>query len=263
MSAKLPISVFIIALNEGDRIANTIDSVRDWVDEIIVIDSGSSDNTVAISEQAGARVIFNPWPGYGPQKRFGEDQCRNDWLLNLDADEIISDALKAEIQALFARGEPPFRGYTMPIVEIMPGRSKPGLLAHKIVAIRLYDKKHGRFSDSTVHDTVRMEKGATGALRHIVEHRSSRGIAHTLDKINRYSTMQADNLIARGKPLAFAHARLLTEFPVSFFKAYILRGYFSCGWQGFSNAMVYAFSRFVRVAKYLEWEDRNNRSREQ
>ncbi|MEP2437055.1 MAG: glycosyltransferase, partial [Roseibium sp.] len=83
MTRHLPISVFIIAKDEADRIGRTITSVRDWVDEVIVIDSGSSDGTVAVAEQLGARVLENAWPGYGPQKRFGEDQCRNDWLLNL------------------------------------------------------------------------------------------------------------------------------------------------------------------------------------
>ncbi len=90
MTDRLPLSVFIIARDEADRIARPIESVIGWVDEVIVIDSGSTDETVAVAEQLGARVIRNDWPGYGPQKRFGEDQCRNDWLLNLDADEEVT-----------------------------------------------------------------------------------------------------------------------------------------------------------------------------
>ena len=90
MTDKLPLSVFIIAVNEADRIALTINSVRDWADEVIVIDSGSTDDTVAVAESHGARVVFNEWNGYGPQKVFGETLCRNDWLLNLDADEEVT-----------------------------------------------------------------------------------------------------------------------------------------------------------------------------
>ena len=104
MTARLPLSVFIIARDEADRIAQTIRSVRDWVDEVIVVDSGSVDATVAVAEAEGARVVFNAWPGYGPQKRFGEDQCRNDWLFNLDADEVVTPGLADEIRALMGSG---------------------------------------------------------------------------------------------------------------------------------------------------------------
>src|SRR5438132_13638376 len=98
---RLPISAFIIAKNEADRIARAILSVRDWVDEVIVIDSGSTDNTVALSESLGARCMFNAWSGFGPQKVFGETQCRNKWLLNLDADAELTPACAAELKALF------------------------------------------------------------------------------------------------------------------------------------------------------------------
>jgi glycosyltransferase involved in cell wall biosynthesis len=245
------ISVFIIALNEADRIADTIESVRGWVDEIIVIDSGSDDDTVKVAEKHGARVIYHPWQGYGMQKRFGEEQCRNDWVLNLDADEIVSASLKQEIlQALPATTH---AGFMMNIVEILPGRSEPGIGAHVTRAVRLYRKSCGRYSDSTVHDRVHMTSGTIGELSAIVEHRSSRGLTHSLDKINRYSTMQANDMIQKG--MALPYLRLITEFPVAFLKAYLLRGYALKGTQGFTNAMVYAFSRFIRIAKYLEKRD--------
>lgn len=253
---KLPISVFLIAVNEGDRIGHSIRSVRGWVDEVIVIDSGSTDDTVKVSEASGARVIFNAWPGYGPQKRFGEDSCRQDWLINIDADEVISDALREEIQALFAQGTPPQGGYFMDIVEILPGDAVPRPLAHRVRAVRLYDRRCGRFRDSTVHDTVVMDKGGTGVLRGIVEHRSSRGFAHSVEKINRYSTMQAADLVRKGG-LPFFMLRLLIEFPIGFFKAYILRLYCLKGTYGFINAMNYAFSRFLRLAKVWEAQRRN------
>src|SRR3712207_9123950 len=96
-AAPLPLSVFIIAHDEADRIGDTIRAVRDLTDDLLVVDSGSTDGTQAAAEALGARVIFNPWPGYGPQKRFAEDRCRHDWLLNLDADEPVPPAPKAEI----------------------------------------------------------------------------------------------------------------------------------------------------------------------
>ena len=254
---KLPLSVFIIAVDEGDRIARSIDSVKEWVDEVIVVDSGSKDDTVAVSEAAGARTLYHAWPGYGEQKRFGEDQCRNDWLLNIDADEVIGATLAQEIQALFSNGKPRHDGYWMDIAEILPGETKPRRVAHRVHAIRLYDRRNGRFHDSTVHDSVLMQSGTTGKLAHIVEHRSSRGFAHSIAKINRYSTMQADNLVTR-KAAAFGLAvRLVFEFPIGFFKAYFLRGYCLMGVYGFINSVNYGFSRFLRLAKF--WEARKNK----
>ena len=249
---KLPLSVFIIAVDEGDRIGRTIASVREWVDEVIVIDSGSKDDTVAVSGAAGARVIYNNWPGYGEQKRFGEDQCRNDWLLNIDADEVISEKLAEEIKALFASGLPTHAGYSMDIVEILPGEKTPGWFAHKVRAIRLYDRRAGRFDASTVHDSVHMKSGTVGRLTHIVEHRSSRGFAHTIAKINRYSTMQAENMAARNARPVLLGLRIVLEFPIGFFKAYILRGYCLKGFYGFINSVNYGYSRFARLSKYWE-----------
>ena len=104
LERRLPLSCFIIAVNEADRIAPVIESVVGWVDEVVVIDSGSTDGTQDLAEKLGARVIHHAWPGFGPQKRYGEDQCRNDWVLNLDADEVMSEELIREIIALFAEG---------------------------------------------------------------------------------------------------------------------------------------------------------------
>ena len=100
MNNKLPISCFIIAKNEADRISKTIESVIDIVDEVIVIDSGSTDGTQNLVKELGCKVFFNKWKRFGPQKRFGED-CKNEWLLNLDADEYLSDEIKSEILQTF------------------------------------------------------------------------------------------------------------------------------------------------------------------
>lgn len=250
MSSTLPVSVFIIAHNEADRIALTIDSVRGFADEVIVIDSGSTDDTVARAEKLGARVLFNAWNGYGLQKRFGEEQCRNRWLLNLDADEEITPALATEIRALFASGEPPLAGYILRIRDLLPGETQLAPLAHTNYAVRLYNRDKARFSDSPVHDTVQIMQGDTRMLDAPVLHRSFRNIAHALEKMNYYTTMQADNL--RRKGMKFPMLRLLTEFPVAFFKGYILRGYIMRGRRGLIYAVIYAFTRFVRIAKYLE-----------
>lgn len=250
MSGVLPLSVFIIACNEGDRIATTIRSVKGWVDEIIVVDSGSTDNTVSVSEAEGARVIYHAWVGYGLQKRFAEEQCRNHWLLALDADEEITSELAQEISQLFAAGEPAHTGYVLRIRDLLPGETTLAPLAHTNYVLRLYDRRRARFSESPVHDSVQLYEGDAVMLKHPVLHRSFRSLSHAVAKLNAYSDVQAENL--RKKGLAFAPLRLLIEFPVAFFKGYIIRGYILRGARGFSFAMLYAFIRFLRIAKYLE-----------
>jgi glycosyltransferase involved in cell wall biosynthesis len=250
MQPKLPISVFIITHNEADRIGVTLKSVCDWVDELVVIDSGSSDNTVEIAESFGAQTFFNAWNGYGLQKRFGEDKCRNRWLLNLDADEEITPELADEIQQIFAAGKPAFAAYRIPVRDLLPGETELARGAHTNNCIRLYNREHARFSDSPVHDSVIVQRGKVGALMRPALHRSFRSLAHAIDKMNAYSTAQAKHLYKRG--MLLPRFRLVIEFPVSFFKAYILRLYCLRGMRGLTYAFVYAFGRMTRIAKYLE-----------
>src|SRR5688572_2895484 len=103
MSAPaLPLSVFIIARNEADRLGETLRAVRGLTDDLVVVDSGSTDGTQVLAESLGARVVHHDWAGYGPQKRFAETLCRHEWLLNLDADEVVPPDLSAEIASLLA-----------------------------------------------------------------------------------------------------------------------------------------------------------------
>ncbi|NBO19120.1 MAG: glycosyltransferase family 2 protein [Proteobacteria bacterium] len=255
MPTPLPISVFIITLNEADRLATTILSVRGWVDEVVVIDSGSTDNTLEVAASLGAKIGFHPWRGYGPQKRYAEGECKNRWLMNLDADEEVSPALAAEIQAMFAAGGPQEAGYLLRIRDLLPGEKSLSRFAHTNFVLRLYDRTQGSFSDSPVHDSVQMAHGAaTRILDNAVLHRSYRSWAHVIEKMNHYTSMQAENL-RKKKGMRFAHARLITEFPFAFFKDYCLRGYALRGWRGFINSVLYAFGRFTRIAKYLELRD--------
>ncbi|CTQ61957.1 glycosyltransferase family 2 protein [Roseibium album] len=254
MTNRLPLSAFIIARNEADRISRPIRSVIDWVDEVIVIDSGSTDDTIAVAEKLGARIVHKDWQGYGPQKRCGEDQCRNDWLLNLDADEEVTEDLATEIRAKFSDNS--YRdadGWRIMIRDMYAHETEPAPWAYGYNQIRLYDRRKGRFSDSSVHDTVRPVDGATIAnLSGIMAHRSIRSLDFQVGKYNRYSGMQVEDMRTRGRKLP--RSRLLTEFPVSFFKAYFVRKYRKYGWWGFILSMNYAHARFLRVAKAYEAE---------
>lgn len=251
-----PLSIFIIAQNEADRIGRTIEAARALSDDIVLVDSGSTDGTQALAESLGARVVFNAWPGYGRQKRFAEELCRHDWLLNLDADEVVPPDLAAEIAALFAGGLPPRDAYKVRIAEIFPGEGAPHRFAYALAPVRLYRKSKGRYSPSPVHDRVDLAPDArVGRLRGTVHHFSVRSLGEQMDKLNAYSDAQADDLDARGGTLSVF--RLVAEFPANFLKAYIGRRHALRGIYGFMTAMNYAFYRYLRVAKH--WERRLQR----
>ncbi|MCJ2069198.1 glycosyltransferase family 2 protein [Methylobacterium sp. J-030] len=250
-AGPLPLSIFVIAYNEADRIGATLRAVRDLTDDLVVVDSGSTDGTQALAQSLGARVIHNPWPGYGPQKRFAEEQCRHVWLLNLDADEVVPADLSRQIRALFAAGEPRRPAWRIGIAEIFPGEARPHPLAYTLTPVRLYRKDRGRYAASPVHDRVALEPGVTpGRLRGVIHHFSVRSLGDQLDKLNRYSDQQADDLEARG--VVIPRWRVFVELPGNFLKAYLGRRHFVRGTYGFLTAMNYAISRHLRIAKHVE-----------
>lgn len=253
MTAKLPISVFIIAKNEADRIGATIASVREWIDEVVVVDSGSTDGTMEVAQHAGADIVaFNEWKGYGPQKIYSEKLCKNQWLLNLDADEEISPTLRDEILAEFANGAPSENtAYKLRCVIMFAHQSKPSFGAFVNDPIRLYNIKTASFRDSTVHDSVVPQPGVVlKKLKGDVFHRSFRNMEHMVAKLNNYSTMQAADLFARGKKTSVLRA--LVEPYLMFFKFYILRRHFVYGFFGLTASRNYAHYRFLRLAKLRE-----------
>lgn len=254
----LPLSIFIIARNEVDRIGATIRAVRDLSDDIVVVDSGSTDGTQEAAAALGARVIVNPWPGYGLQKRFAEEQCRHGWLLNLDADEVVTPQVHAAIRALFAGAAPAPGGYRIGISETFPGEELPHPWAYTLRPVRLYHISVGRYAASPVHDRVEMQPGApVGLLEGRIAHYSVRSLGDQLVKLNAYADQQVDDLIARGEHVT--RARMVLEFPANFIKAYVGRRHFVRGSYGFMTAMNYAFFRYLRAAKY--WERRLDRRR--
>jgi glycosyltransferase involved in cell wall biosynthesis len=192
--SPLPLSIFIIARDEADRIGATIVAVRSLTDDLVVVDSASKDATRQVAASLGARVIVNEWPGYGPQKRFAEDQCRHNWVLNIDADEVVPPDLAAEIRALFAPGQPPADGYEIRIAEIFPGEGRPHRLAYSLAPVRLYRRDRGRYVDSRVHDRVAFVADAKiGRLKGIVHHFSVRSLGDQIIQLNAFAEQQADH----------------------------------------------------------------------
>jgi glycosyltransferase involved in cell wall biosynthesis len=245
----MPLSCCIIAQDEGDRIERCILAVRDIADEIVVVDSGSTDDTVAKAKLLGAKVFFNAWDGYGPQKRFAEDCAQHDWILNLDADEVVTEPLAREIAALMRSPAGLLPAYRFRQVTVYPGKERPRLWADFHNYVRLYDRRLVRFRQSRVHDTVDTGEFPVGQLDGIALHYSWRTLDHVAAKLEKYTDLQAKEL---KKPRFLVLLRLPFEYPLLFFRYYVLRRNFTGGWLGLRIAHEIAKARFRRLFKILK-----------
>lgn len=245
---SVPLSCCIIAKNEGDRIAACIAAVRDLAHEIVVVDSGSTDDTVAQAEAMGAKVFFRAWDGYGPQKRFAEDCAAHDWILNLDADEVLTEGLRDEIRALL-QSPPAHAAYRIKLVQVAPGRTRARLWADFHNYVRLYDRRRVRFRESLVHDTVDTRDEPVGQLRGQALHFSNRSLEHVRRKLDRYTALQAKEL--RKSPLVVV-IRLPFEYPLVFIRYYLLRRNFTDGLFGLQISHLAAQTRVRRLLRILQ-----------
>lgn len=244
---RVPLSCTIVAKNEADRIGRCISAIKDICDDIVVIDSGSTDATVAIAEALGARVFFRAWDGFGPQKRYGEDVALYDWILNLDADEVVSRALANEISALLS-GPPELQAYRFKQVTVYPGQQRPRLWADYHNYVRLYDRRAARFRDSLTHDTVDLKGLAAGQLHNTALHFSFRSLDHVARKLEFYTDLQALEIT---KPRWQLHLRRPFEYPILMFRYYVLRRHFTGGLYGLKAAHTFAAGRARRIGKFL------------
>ncbi len=244
----MALSCCIIAHNEGDRIARCIEAVHGIVDEVVVVDSGSTDDTVAKAKALGAKVFFNAWDGYGPQKRFAEDCASNDWILNLDADEIVTPELARDIAALMRSPAGLLPAYRFRQVTVYPGQERPRLWADYHNYVRLYDRRRVRFRQSRVHDTVDTGDFPVGQLEGIALHYSWRTLDHVRAKLESYTDLQAKEI---KKPRWLILMRLPFEYTIIFFRYFILRRNFTGGWFGLRVAHEIAKARFRRLIKIL------------
>lgn len=244
MSPARPLTACIITLNEEAQIADCLRSL-DFCDEIIVVDSHSTDRTREIAASLGARVIERDWPGYRSQKQFAVDAATHDWVLSLDADERLSPELAADIRRLRETPAGSEVGYRMPRMTryfgewIRHGDWYPDRL------LRLFDRRHCKFGGHEVHEKVEAD-GPLGALTHPILHDSYESLDDQLAKLQRYARLMAESQHARGR-----RAGLIEVFGNPFwrfFRAYFLRAGFLDGWRGLVIALIEA--NYVRQ-KYL------------
>ena len=242
-----PLSVIIITLNEAEHIGPAIDSAA-WADEILVVDSGSTDATVDIARAKGAKVMTRHWSGYVDQKNFAAERAAHDWIFSLDADERITPALAAEIQELLS-SEPERKAYRAPRVTFHLGRWFRTTDFYPDFQTRLYDRRAARWSGRHVHESVTAD-GPIGRLRHDLEHYSFRDLRDHLDRINLYSSLAALQLHEAGRRAGALD--LLLRPPAAFLRNYLLRRGFLDGTAGLTLSLVNAYSVFLKFAKLRE-----------
>jgi len=237
------LSAIVIAKNEAGNIAACLDSLA-FCDERIVVDSGSTDDTVKIAEGKGARVVSHDWAGYGPQKNFALSLASGDWVLSIDADERVSAALAREITQAVAQGGAD--GFEIPRLSSFCGREMRHSGWFPDYVLRLFRRDRAKFSDDLVHERVICD-GKVARLEELLDHRSVVRLEDAISRIDRYSTAGAEMLAASGRRVGFWSG--ITHGLWTFFRVYVLRLGFLDGGEGFLLAVANAEGTYYRYMK--------------
>ena len=249
------ISAYIVTLNEEKRLGKTLQALKKVADEIFVIDSGSTDKTQEIAEKYGAKFLFHKWKNISAQKHYGQELCHNDWVLSLDADEVLSPELIAEIKEKMKN--PAADAYRIKICDMLPGDKKPRLFAKTYNQVRLYNRKKNNMPDDLTNDRVVVGEGAVvEQLEAKVFHYSYVSLTQTWFKLNMYTDELVKTAVKEGR--CYTRLRLYTEFPRQFLVYYFKKRYFLYGTCGFWMATTYAYFRFLKIAKWFEWKALNS-----
>lgn len=240
------LSVMIICKNEAANIARCLQSVQ-FADEIIVLDSGSTDNTVAIAKQFTDKVSVTDWPGYGVQKQRALSMATGDWVLNLDADESISEELQQEIkQAMSANLADAYR---VPIRMVFYNKAL-NYSGSPSRHVRLFKRTNAVFSTDIVHEKIILPPNIKiGKLKQAIMHHSFQDVSHVLDKINKYSSYSAKICLESNKQIGLTRTLLNTSW--MFVRCYLLQRGFLDGRAGFLFALFSAQGAFYRGIKQI------------
>jgi hypothetical protein len=248
MAERLPLSLVVITRDAARELPSCVASAH-FAAETLVVDSGSTDGTVAIAQDSGARVLHRPFDGFGAQKRFAVSQATHDWVLCLDADERVSPELAAAIAAAFANGQPRAAAFSLSRRNRFLGRWLAHGEGYPDWIVRLFDRRAARWSDDPVHEKVVTAEPATKLAGDLL-HDSAETLARYLEKQNRYTTLQAERLRSEGK---HAGALNLVLSPLArFFKFYFLRLGFLDGVPGLVHVAIGCMNSFSKYAKLIE-----------
>jgi len=244
------LSACIIAMDEADRIEACLLSL-DFCDEIIVVDSHSSDETRALASAMGARVIERDWPGHVAQKEYAIRQASHDWVLCVDADERVSESLRKELRALQANGFQGHSGWRMPRLCSYLGRWISHGNWYPDRQLRLFDRRQGHWGGHDPHDKVELN-GSFGELAGDLIHHPYRHFADHLSTIDKYTSTMARGLYDRGKRASLAQIVINPSW--KFFRFYILKRSFLDGWRGLLLAYLAAHYTRLKYAKLMVLE---------
>ncbi len=240
----MKITATIITLNEERNVARAIESLR-CADEILIVDSGSVDRTVELAQNLGVRVLEAGWRGFAAQKNWAAEQAQHDWILSLDADEALSEALEAEIWSLKKTG-PRFDAYTMPRLARYLGRWILHSGWYPDRKVRLYDRRKAKWVGDFVHESVRPD-GRVGHLESNILHFTCDSLSEHLRTLDRYTTLAAQELVARKIPVPLW--RLILDPAWTFVKTYVVKRGFQDGLEGLIIAYMAAFYVFLKYSK--------------
>lgn len=244
----MQISTIIIAKNEAENLNQSLPKLA-WCKDIVLIDDCSIDNTKQIAELFKTNVFERKFDGFGTQKQFAVSKTQNNWVLNIDADEVLSDELIKEINALNLDDN--YNGYEIPIRHVFLGKIFQYGKESKYYHLRLFNKAKGNFDDAKVHEKVILQ-GNTKKLEHVILHYSYKNLDHYFEKLNRYTTIGAQKLKAKGKSRNLVFTIL--SFPIYFFKHYVIYRNFMNGKAGFIWSYLNAW---YHVVKYLKLRELN------
>jgi len=247
MTDRLPLSAVLITHNCAASLPPTLESLE-FCEEIIAVDSGSTDSTIAVLEGAGARVVHSDWRGFGPQKQFAIEQAAHDWVLCIDSDEIVTDSLRQSIEAALVKPECDY--YQFPRCNRFLGRYLRHGEGYPDLSLRLFDRRKARWSDDLVHEKV-ITIGVVGRLKGDLLHHSEDTLETYLAKQNRYTTLAARILVEEGREVHTA--KLLFSPLFRFCKFYFIRGGFRDGLPGLIHILFGCFNSFVKYAKMKEF----------
>jgi len=240
----MKITATIIALNEERNIARAVESLR-CCDEILIVDSGSIDRTVELAQNLGVRVIEAGWRGYAAQKNWAAEQATHEWILSIDADEALSEALEAEIWRLKKSG-PRHDAYTMPRLARYLGRWILHSGWYPDRKVRLYDRRKAKWVGEFVHESVKVS-GRVGHLESNILHFTCDSLSEHLKTLDRYTTLAAQEIAARRVKVPLS--RLIFDPAWTFLKSYVLQRGFLDGLEGLTIAYMAAFYTFLKYSK--------------
>jgi glycosyltransferase involved in cell wall biosynthesis len=247
----------VLITRDAARLLAQVLAALGWCDEILVVDSGSRDDTIGIATAAGARVLHHDFEGYGPQKAWAVTQATHDWVLVVDADEVVTPELRHEIERRLDADNGAYAGYEIPISLVFLGRLMRHGGEYRMRHLRLYDRRRGNYNQNRVHERVELD-GAVGRLDEHMLHDSYGSLTAYFDKFNGYTTAGALDLHQRGKTASAA--TVVLRFPTTFLRQYFIRGHVLNGYPGFLWSLFGAMYPVVKYAKLRELKGRPERS---